>query len=186
MRKLAALSIFLLVVLVGVFGVIRVVSGQSPITEGGQQILTQEQDGANLREISAPTGQNGLDAELNIGFIESPTATCYQPNPNVDACYINWYYLSVTSDPNYMVSLEVTLNDFGKVSRSHGFFQTSMYIPFSMLGNGFQVTCGAQVDRGNPDLVGLGNSYAYTIRAKDSAALSSANYGTVYCPAYIP
>ena len=186
MRKFAAVSILILVVLVGIFGVIQVVNGQGPITEDGQQILTQEQDGANLREISGPTGQNGLNAELNISFIESPTATCYQPNPNVDSCFINWYYLSVTSDPNYMVSLEVTLDDFGKVSRSQGFFQTSMYIPFSMLGNGFQVTCGAQVDRGNPDLVGLGNSYLYTIRAKDTAALSSANYGTVYCPAYIP
>jgi hypothetical protein len=52
-----------------------------------------------------------------------------------------------------------------------------------MLGEGFKVACGALGAGGNPK---LGNAYAYTIRARDSANLKSANYGTAYCPAYNP
>ncbi len=52
-----------------------------------------------------------------------------------------------------------------------------------MLGDGFQVACGPLGAGGNPT---LGESYGYTIRARDSAGLGSANYGSVYCPAYNP
>lgn len=52
-----------------------------------------------------------------------------------------------------------------------------------MLGDGFKVACGALGAGGNPY---WGNAYPYTIRARDSAGLKSANYGTAYCPAYTP
>ncbi|MBK8429861.1 MAG: hypothetical protein IPL28_00590 [Chloroflexi bacterium] len=58
-----------------------------------------------------------------------------------------------------------------------------MYIPYNMLGRGVKVACGALGAGGNP---ALGNAYAYTVRARDSAGLGSANYGTAYCPAYTP
>jgi hypothetical protein len=32
----------------------------------------------------------------------------------------------------------------------------------------------------------LGNAYAWTINARDSSNLASANYGTAYCPAFAP
>ncbi len=118
-----------------------------------------------------------------IGFIDSPTSTCYQPDPAADVCYINWYYLAVDASPNYMICMEVTINAIGKVSASRGFFQTSMYVPYNMHYRGFKVQCGPLGGGGDPN---RGNAYAYTIRAQDSASLKSANYGTVYCPAYIP
>ena len=82
-----------------------------------------------------------------------------------------------------MITMTLLLNDSGPIAHTQGFFQTSMYVPHTMLGKGFKVSCGALGEGGNPL---LGNAYAYTIRARDSANLKSANYGTVYCPAYNP
>jgi hypothetical protein len=56
-------------------------------------------------------------------------------------------------------------------------------VPYNMLGQGVKVSCGNAGAGGNPQ---LGNAYAYTIRARDSSNLGSANYGTVYCPPFTP
>ena len=45
--------------------------------------------------------------------------------------------------PNYMITMTLTLNNFGEVARTQGFFQTSMYVPFNMFDRGFKVACGA-------------------------------------------
>jgi hypothetical protein len=97
--------------------------------------------------------------------------------------WINWYYLSVNASPNYMICMEVTINEIGKVARYQGFFQTSMYVPYNMHFRGFRVACGALGSGGDPN---RGKVYSFTIRAKDSAGLGSANYGSITCPAYTP
>lgn len=180
-RLLLPFTLALAVMLVAVtFGFMRIARGQAD-APGGQTVLQREADGENVREITAP----GSDApsEPNISFIDSPSATCYQPDPAQDECFINWYYLSVNASPNYMISMTVQLNAIGNVSYTSGFFQTSMYVPYNMIPNGYKVACGALGAGGNPY---WGNAYAYTIRARDSAGLKSANYGTAYCPAYTP
>lgn len=146
-------------------------------------VLSREQQGDNLREITADSPDMLGPSAPSIGFIDSPSATCYQPNPNQNNCYINWYYLSVSASPNYMITMTVALNQYGTVANVNGFFQQSMYVPYNMLGQGFRVPCGSLGAGGNPQ---LGNAYAYTIRARDSNGLASANYGTVFCPAYTP
>lgn len=138
--------------------------------------------GENLREIEGTSQIDGPQAP-DIGFIDSPSATCYQPDAGRDVCYLTWYYLSVNASPSYMITMTLTLNDRGPVAHTQGFFQTSMYVPYNMLGEGIKVDCGALGAGGNPK---LGNAYAYTVRARDSAGLKSANYGTAYCPAYNP
>jgi hypothetical protein len=182
MRKLLIPLVLAGVFLVAIFAFIQKAHGQNRPDQGDQATLSSETEGENTREIYAPAGQPlAQDSSLqpDIGFIDSPTAVCYQPVPGQDTCYINWYYLSVSASPNYIISMTVKLNAFGIAARSSGFFQTSMYIPYNMLGQGFKVACGPKGAGGNPD---LGNAYSYTIRARDSAGLSSANYGTVYCP----
>ena len=183
MRKPLIITAILVFLAVAVLGTIRVVRGQVPTNSRGEQILVQEALGDTVREISAPADASPDNSQINIGFIDSPSATCYQPDPRQDACYINWYYFSVGASPNYMIKMEVMINQFGQVARTQGFFQTSMYVPYSMLGDGFKVTCGPLGAGGDPD---WGNAYAYTIRARDSANLNAANYGTVYCPAFTP
>ena len=146
------------------------------------QIVNRETQGSNVREITSPPDSKAPD-QPNIGFIDSPSATCYQPDHTQNTCYISWYYLSVNASPNYMITMTAILNDFGPVAHTQGFFQTSMYVPYNMLGQGIKVACGTAGAGGDPQ---LGQAYAYTIRARDSANLGSANYGTVYCPPFAP
>jgi hypothetical protein len=181
MRKPSILLLLALTLLAAIFGFIQIVSGQEPVQLTTPQAPFSETQDGNRREVQA-SGELAPDQTL-ISFIDSPTASCYQPNPAQDMCYINWYYMSVSASPNYIISMTATLNNYGIVADFQGFFQTSMYVPFQMNGKGFQVPCGALGDGGNPH---LGNAYAWTIRARDSTGLKSANYGTAYCPAFQP
>jgi len=149
--------------------------------------IVAESQSENRRTVEVPTGIDKADGRKSIGFIDSPTATCYQPDPAVDECFINWYYLSVSAAPDYMINMWVSLNATGGLAIYQGFFQTSLYAPYNMHGRGFKVACGPLVVSEDPTVTpDHGNTYAYTIRARDSGGLKSANYGTVYCPAFIP
>jgi hypothetical protein len=178
MRKFTLPLMIAALLLATAFITIGVAWGQG----SGPQIIKRETQGASAREITSP--DNGDAPQMpNIGFIDSPSATCYQPDPTQNICYVSWYYLSVNASPNYMITMTTFLNDLGPVAHTQGFFQTSMYVPYNMLGQGVKVACGAPGVGGDP---GLGKAYAYTIRARDSSNLSSANYGTVYCPPFTP
>lgn len=189
MRKLAIPLLVTTLLFMVSFIAIGAARGQTP---PGPIVLSRETQSESVREIIAGEIIAGeiiaLEAgaapqQPNIGFIDSPSATCYLPDSSQDSCYINWYYLSVDASPNYMITMTATINNIGPVAHTQGFFQTSMYVPYNMLGQGFRVPCGSLGAGGNPQ---LGNAYAYTIRARDSAGLSSANYGTVYCPPFNP
>lgn len=137
-----------------------------------------EQQGELRRERDPQPG--AADAPT-ISFIDSPSAHCYQPVPTQDVCYIAWQAMYVTAAPNYMIKLTVDL-DGRRVLNVAGFFQTYISLDRSTTGpNGFRVACGP------PSATDplLGNSYSFTIRAQDSANLSSANYGSVTCPAFV-
>ena len=179
MRKLAIPFIIAIVLLSATFFAIRNAYGQG---QEGQVVLNQETQGDSTREITAPDGANAPQ-QPDISFIDSPSATCYQPDPAQNACYINWYYMSVDANPNYMIAMTVTLNTIGIVARTGGFFQTSMYVPYNMFDRGLKVPCGSLGEGGHPM---LGKAYAWTINTRDSSNLKSANYGTTYCPAYTP
>jgi hypothetical protein len=179
MRKFAIPILAAALLFVITFVAIGVARGQTPL---GPLVLSRETQSESAREIVAPEASTAPQ-QPNIGFIDSPSATCYLPDPSQDSCYINLYYLSVDASPNYMITMTATINNIGPVAHTQGFFQTSMYVPYNMLGQGFRVPCGDLGAGGNPQ---LGNAYAYTIRARDSAGLSSANYGTVYCPPFTP
>ena len=115
-----------------------------------------------------------------ISFIDSPNATCYLPTPGTGACYISWGYIYVTAGSGqYIITTTVAID--GDLRAYHaGFFQNSMYIPGDMTAPGFRVTCGMPGDGG---IATLGNSYDYTIRARETGGLTAANYGAVFCPA---
>jgi len=85
--------------------------------------------------------------------------------------------MSAIADPNYMVTMTVSIDDNFR-ARYSGFFQTSMVVPSEMMT--FQVQCGAPGSGGDPY---YGAVHTYTLRARDSAGLSAANYGSVTCPA---
>ncbi len=179
MRKFIVPMIAAVLLFVAAFVALEVVRGQAPLEP---QVINRETQGENAREIVAPEAV-AAPQQPNIGFIDSPSATCYLPDPSQNSCYITWYYLGVNASPNYMITMTATLNNIGPIAHVQGFFQTSMYVPYNMLGQGIKVPCGSPGAGGNPQ---LGNAYAYTVRARDSANLGSANYGTVYCPPFGP
>ena len=125
------------------------------------------------RERSEPPGVP------TISFIDSPTAQCYGPMDEVDACYVNWGSLEVSATaPQYIERMTIMID--GRIRAYYaGFFQTSMTVPPGMHAEGFKVACGYPGAGGDP---AFGNQYAYEIRARETGGLSSANFGSVLCP----
>ena len=115
-----------------------------------------------------------------ISAIDSPSPTCSRPVAGTGRCYIQWSYLSVAaSSPGSIISMTVTID--GRLRAYHaGFFQASMYIDGQVYGPGFRVTCGLPVGDGS---TGLGNTYNFSILARESGGSMAANYGSVTCPA---
>ena len=132
-----------------------------------------------VRDRQAPDPQAEPDAP-QISFIDSPSATCYRPMPETDACYISWNYLNVSAGSSaYIISMTVRID--GQLRANYqGFFQNAMYVPYDLNPLGFRVACGAPGSSSDPK---MGKAYSYVIRARDTMGLKSANYGTVLCPA---
>lgn len=184
MRRLI-LVLSVAIVLVGtIFGIFLTVSGQESDGSEDPLILRQEMQDGNIRQITAPNHSAPLAEDSpDIGFIDSPTPTCYQPDSTQNVCYIKWYYLSVNSAPaTYMITMTVILNNH-PIAHIQGFFQSSMYVPHTMYDRGFRVECGTLGSGGKPN---LGKGYTYAIRARDSDGLGASNSGTIFCPAFIP
>lgn len=182
MRKLLFVSAIILIALLAVAALVDIARGQEPGVPDKPGAIGKETQGENQREVFSSTPGEAPQAP-NISFIDSPSVVCYQPDPGQDTCYLNWYYMYVDANPNYMIAMTLTINSIGVVARTHGFFQTSMYVPYNMFGKGFKVACGSPGAGGNPN---LGNAYGWTLNAADSSNLKSANYGTAYCPPYSP
>lgn len=159
-----------LLIALGVLGL-----GWGAVRSARAAILAQQPGEQPPERVRQPNGE-----APTISFIDSPTPQCRLPVTGTDACYINWSYFYVTASPsNYIISMTVAID--GRIQANHqGFFQNYLYIPYDMLSPGFRVSCGKPGTSGiNP---WVGNSYAFTIRAKETGGLKSANYGTVYCP----
>jgi len=124
------------------------------------------------------------DAEAPaISFIENPSPTCYRPAQGTGVCYIQWQRLRVTAaSSQYIISMTVTIGDRLRAYHA-GFFQTTMEVPGDMYSPGFRVACGPS---GAGGLAGWGNTYTYTVRARETGGLSAANYGSVTRPADVP
>jgi hypothetical protein len=133
--------------------------------------------------FSAGLGGPGLprrDAGTpEISFIDSPSPTCYRPVPDTGVCYIRWSHLQVeATPPEYIVTMTVSID--GQLRAYHqGFFQTTMVVPGDMYGLGFAVACGWP---SSVDQTGLGRTYNYVIRARETSGLGASNYGSVTCP----
>jgi len=149
----------------------QVAAGSQPSSFSGDQ-----SDGMGLPYWQSSGDVNSPD----ISAIDSPSASCVRPVASAGDCYVRWYYMNVTaSSSQYIISMTVTID--GRLRAYHsGFFQSSMFIPGTMMGKGFQVACGLPGSGGKP---GLGETYNYAIRARETGGLTAANYGFVTCPA---
>ena len=150
-------------------------------------VLSAPDNQAGTGDQSLPFDPQAADPNL-LTFITSPSPTCTNPVRNTGSCYINWYYINVsTTDGAYINNMFIKIN--GKaVARYNAFFQQSMYIPGALQGRGFWVSCGLPGAGGDPE---WGNVYTYEIRARDTSGAEAVNHGSVMCPAdtvyvYIP
>jgi hypothetical protein len=124
-----------------------------------------------------PLPDQPVSVSPDISYIDSPSASCDLAQPHTGVCYITWYYMYASADPNYIITMTVGIDDKAR-ARYNGFFQTSMYVPSELMT--FRVPCGALGSGGDPQ---LGATHSYTLRARDSSGFSAANYGSVTCPA---
>lgn len=121
-------------------------------------------------------------AEGAISFIDSPSPTCYRPDAGTNACFIEWSYLSaIASSGAYLLTMTVSIDDRMRAYHS-GFFQDEMFIPAGMTAPGYRVACGPP----GRSPGGMGNSYGFVIRARESTGLGASNHGTVTCPGDVP
>lgn len=169
--------------LIGLFFLSLFVSAQDAPAPQALLIAHEENQGDDRRQISIPLGEADGGGP-RISNIDSPTPSCYQPDVGSNVCYINWYYLSVNAAPaTSMLTMTVTLNAVGPIAHHQGFFQSSFFVPGQMFGQGFRVECGPTGAGGNPT---LGNAYGYSIRARDSNGQIAGNFGTIFCPPFVP
>lgn len=119
-----------------------------------------------------------------LGFIDTLSPHCYQPDPASNVCFVNFMSHSVTSD-QYVTRLDV-LVDGRLVIRVAGFIQYSFSIPRAQLGDqGIKLACGTAGISGDPDPL-VGFRYAWSVHARDSAGTTAANYGNISCPVFYP
>lgn len=164
MSSALAVTLALILVLASWGGAAAQGSGATPMLEPRQE------------RSSAPDTPGTPD----ISFITSPSATCYRPRLHSDVCYINWDYLYVeAASTQHIISMTLTIDGQARANYQ-GFFQSSMYVPATSQGTGFQVSCGAAGVDGVAD---MGHVYSWTLRARETGGLKAANYGAVTCPA---
>lgn len=153
----------------------------------GTRVLHFEVDGENLREIVGPAGSGAVkpgedSPEKAIGSITTNDTFCYQPDPSLNECFVNWRLHSVSAGTDNMRSLRIRL-DGRLVLNMQGFFQTSLLYQAAMVNPaGFKVLCGAP-SQADPL---IGASYSFQITGVDSNNLTANNFGTVNCPAFSP
>ncbi len=165
--------------------------------EAARKVLAADTVGKVRREIyreGEPAGNlsppSAAAEAPTVGFIDSPSPTCVQPDPRKDECRVSWGDTTVSADAgSYMTDMWFVLN--GRVtSRVRGFFQADIVIPSSLHARGYRVPCGAPVDDTSSCTapctpLKVGTSYPWAVRARESTGLRAANYGTVTCPAFV-
>ena len=151
-------------------------------TKGGAGIPASGAAGlgeADRVRHSPPTGPE----TPSISLLESRKPMCYRPELESNICLVNSGPTRVsTSAPRTIVSMTLTID--GQMRANYqGFFQDAIEIVPAFHGAGFQVPCGpAGVD----GVAGMGHTYDWALRARDSQGLQASSSGTVTCPALDP
>jgi hypothetical protein len=137
---------------------------------------------------SGSAGSQGIDASpdaLTSFTISNPY--CYQPNPAVDQCSINFRYISATDNQSaspYMTWLSITISNKTRFNAT-AFFEGTITYSYDMVPDGWIVPCGA------PNASGVGEKYGFvygvTVQPLDSSRNPmSTDVANLTCPAYAP
>jgi hypothetical protein len=140
-------------------------------------------------EQAGPAGSISLDPNspdaLTSFTISNPY--CYQPDPSVDQCYINFRFIQATDNQSsapYMTWLTINISGKTRFSAT-AFFEGTITYSYSMIPDGLKVPCGA------PNAGGAGNQYGFVYGVVVTPLDSSRNpmstdIANATCPAYAP
>ncbi len=112
---------------------------------------------------------------------------CYQPDPSLDQCQINFRYMQATdnqSTPPYMTWLSITILNKNRFNAT-AFFEGTIYYSYDMVPDGFKVPCGAPNAGNAGDLYGAVYSVSITPLDSNRNTLLT-DTANLTCPAYNP
>jgi hypothetical protein len=177
MKKLILSGLFLLVLFIGLVFISQEVSAAK---NSPDEIVAQQSTG--------PAGsQAGLeDPDQLISFtISNPY--CYQPNPVLDQCSLNFRFIQAVDDQSnspYMTWLAVTISNKVRYNAT-AFFEGTITYSYDMAPDGLIVPCGAPNAGGAGDM--YGNVYSVVVQPLDSNRNPmSTDIANITCPAFAP
>ena len=137
------------------------------------------------------TGPSGTQADPNApDSLTSFTVSnpyCYQPDPAVDKCSINFRFIQTTDNQSsapYMTWLAITISGQKRYNAT-AFFEGTITYSYDMIPDGLTVACGAPNAGGAGTQ--FGNVYGVTIQPLDSSRNPmSTDIANVTCPAFNP
>ncbi|MCB8937890.1 MAG: hypothetical protein H6655_05700 [Ardenticatenaceae bacterium] len=137
------------------------------------------------------TGPSGTQADPNApDSLTSFTVSnpyCYQPDPAVDKCSINFRFIQTTDNQSsapYMTWLAITISGQKRYNAT-AFFEGTITYSYDMVPDGLTVACGAPNAGGAGSQ--FGNVYGVTIQPLDSSRNPmSTDIANVTCPAFNP
>ena len=137
------------------------------------------------------TGPSGTQADPNApDSLTSFTVSnpyCYQPDPAVDKCSINFRFIQTTDNQSsapYMTWLAITISGQKRYNAT-AFFEGTITYSYDMVPDGLTVACGAPNAGGAGSQ--FGNVYGVTIQPLDSSRNPmSTDIANVTCPAFSP
>jgi hypothetical protein len=156
----------------------------------GAQVFTAR--GASDETVSNQAGSTAgtQDTPSNPDALTSFTVSnpyCYQPNPAVDQCSINFRYIQAVDNQTnapYMTWLAITISSKKRFNAT-AFFEGTITYSYDMVPDGLSVPCGDPNAGGAGD--DYGNVYGVVIQPLDSSRNPmSTDIANVTCPAFAP
>jgi hypothetical protein len=157
-------------------------------------LLTRKTTSAQT-DPSTPADQEGLAGSTSLDPSSPDALTsftisnpyCYQPDPTLDQCYINFRFIQATDNQSaapYMTWLTITITGKTRYSAT-AFFEGTISYSYNMVPDGLKVPCGAPNSGGAGDL--YGQVYGVKVTPLDSSRNPmSTDIANLTCPAYAP
>lgn len=130
---------------------------------------------------------NSTDSTNALTSFTVSNPYCYQPDPQLNQCSINFRYVQATDNQSsapYMTWLAVTISSKVRLSLT-AFFEGTIYYSYDMTPGGLKVPCGTPNAGGAG--TAYGNVYGVTVQPLDSSRNPmSTDIANVTCPAFSP
>ena len=175
MRKLLMIGLVALMLIAG-------------LVSSGQRVSGQEATVSPQTPQNGPVGEiQGPDVPDSLTSFTVSNPFCYQPDPAVDQCSVNFRFIQATDNQSsapYMTWLAITISGKKRFNAT-AFFEGAITYSYDMIPGGMKVPCGAPNAGGAGSA--FGNVYGVTIQPLDSSRNPmSTDIANVTCPAFAP